>query len=856
MSVSRPQLSLWEKRDLVFRLLFRGIEALNAPIQLAWNFFYGIPFAIARGVSIRFFAFCAYYRFALGSMRAREIQFLIPPSIKTYEKWIAKKQKRHPELADKLQKKIESLPANDGSILWIGNRQKATKFCLFSPAISTAHAEVAVAVLQYTLAIAAFNQLILSGIKPNDLLIGGDSAGGNLASQPCAWRTVLQVSKTTTPAFTENNYVDMLTTACMSRATAELLHPRFPVRNKSDESDLAMAMPMDGDMAWVDEISAATKTFRDDIRAFSEHVSFELPEREAHDFILLEGQTGQIGRLHSWTPGALQCNVMLFAPINPLIDSFASEQIRMLRNCIRIEAYDCETAVTIEAISAPDALNPGSYPSQNERSEDDKFADERGGKKQTRRVHKLQAIDGTASRRGFLTITHILRGILSAFCSFSDCNNTVSLRKHTTKLSDSLCSLTPHISAVAIVGEMPPDQPPLNCAYNRDDVVAGLTQYYSALTRLAYIPSSYVDFPPPGGWTDADLDIGALRALRRSEVVIHLLRHLPYARPMHDGPRPGPWNVAPQTKAPVLAALPTRDTGAAPMDLPPDVVCLTLTGILTPYEENLYTVGKVPRNKPWRLGVQLFPVPPTEDDDAEILDPSALAKSSEPVDIYSAHGWGTGDLADFKHDECIVALQGWRRRVHEAEQKKIAQDVDDADDEDFEMDDSDDDEDAAHEGEAGDGLADAVADMEMDDLTQRSSHFDMPYEAKFVIHLQLSSSRSRYKSRQTRITSSIHASPSSPHSPNLDRSPDCAFSTTPSKPTPSDEMQQTLRQYGNRVSHLAVKTEQSPLEQAGMLRMGEFLRRVEGPVVAIEAMSFGEDENLARSPINWFEPGL
>ncbi|KAL0777343.1 hypothetical protein CaCOL14_006861 [Colletotrichum acutatum] len=691
MSISRPQLSLWEKRDLVFRLLFR------APIQLAWNFFYGIPFAIARGVSIRFFAFCAYYRFALGSMRAREIQFLIPPSIKTYEKWIAKKQKRHPELGDKLQKKIETLPANDGSILWIGNRQKATKFVLFFhgggyvvPLLPGhldwcwnayvtggpgAHAEVAVAVLQYTLvpearyptqlrqAIAALNQLILSGIKPNDLLIGGDSAGGNLACSvvrhichPChleipALRLENRLagvflvspwlsSKTTTPAFTENNYVDMLTTTCMSRATAELLHPRFPVRNKSDESDLAMAMPMDGDMAWVDEISAATKSlyvtggqqeaFRDDIRAFSEHVScgnndldllVELPEREAHDFILLE--------------------------------------------------------------------------------------------------------------------------------------------------------------AVAIVDEMPPDQPALNCAYNRDDVVAGLTQYYSALTRLAYIPSTYVDFPPPGGWTDADLDIGALRALRRSEVVIDLLRHLPYARPMHDGPRPGPWNVAPQTKAVrylrhmghfsqwsdrgdaglhELAALPTRDTGAAPMDLPPDVVCLTYgeyrssssrtkpywwivdcsRGVLTPYEENLYTVGKVPRNKPWRcvrsysvtdyfsqlvssLGVQLFPVPPTEDDDAEILDPSALAKSSEPVDIYRAHGWGTGDLADFKHDECIVALQAWRRRVHEAEQRKIAQDEDDADDEDFEMDDSDDDEDAAHEGEAGDGLADAVADMEMDDLSAEAA---------------------------------------------------------------------------------------------------------------------------------------
>ncbi|KAK1984187.1 hypothetical protein LZ30DRAFT_779987 [Colletotrichum cereale] len=323
-----------------------------------------------------------------------------------------------------------------------------------------------------------------------------------------------------------------------------------------------------------------------------------------------------------------------------------------------------------------------------------------------------------------------------------------------------------------------PEQRPLNCTYNPDDVVAGLTQYYLTLTRTAYIPASYVDFPPPGGWTDADLDVGALRALRRSETVINLLRHLPYPRPMHDGPRPGPWNVAPRSKAVrylrhlgsfsqwsdrgdaglhELAALPMGDTPAAPMDLPPDVVCLTFgerpsattgnarpywwivdcsRGVLTPFQSRIYSIAKVPRNKPWRtaqsysvadffaklvpdLGQNHLPVPPTEDLDAEVLDPSSGSLGREAAQIYMTHGWPN---AGFRHDECITALQAWRRQVQDRERQKIAQDVDDADDEDFEMDDSDDDDgDDMEQGEAGELLAEAVADMEVDDLSAEAA---------------------------------------------------------------------------------------------------------------------------------------
>ncbi|OLN83423.1 hypothetical protein CCHL11_03112 [Colletotrichum chlorophyti] len=314
---------------------------------------------------------------------------------------------------------------------------------------------------------------------------------------------------------------------------------------------------------------------------------------------------------------------------------------------------------------------------------------------------------------------------------------------------------------------LPPNNHPLDCTYNRDDVVSGLTQYYLNLTRLAYIPSSYIDFPPSTGWTDAELDVGALRALRRSEKVIDLLRHLPYPRPMLDGPRPGPWNIAPRAKAVrylrhmgdfsrwsdrgdagllELAALAFADTPAGPMDLPPDVVSLTYgeriqpgikykpywwivdcsRGILSPYQEWTYTVGQVPRNKPWRtvqscsvadffrelvsdLGRNLIPLPPTEDLDAEILDSSSSADRMDALQIYQSYGWPN----HFRHEDCIVALQAWRGRL--LEEERVEQDEDEADDEDYNMSESDDDDGMDQDGVDA-GLADAVADMEVDDL--------------------------------------------------------------------------------------------------------------------------------------------
>ncbi|KAG7289921.1 hypothetical protein NEMBOFW57_006298 [Staphylotrichum longicolle] len=101
------------------------------------------------------------------------------------------------------------------SILWLGDRERASKFVLFfhgggyMAPLQAGHLnwcwnayidnqdehEVAVAVLRYDLApgfkyphqlcqaAAALNHLLRTGIAPQDLLFGGDSAGGNLAVQ-------------------------------------------------------------------------------------------------------------------------------------------------------------------------------------------------------------------------------------------------------------------------------------------------------------------------------------------------------------------------------------------------------------------------------------------------------------------------------------------------------------------------------------------------------------------------------------------------------------------------------------------------------------------------------------------------
>ncbi|KAI1373978.1 hypothetical protein F4677DRAFT_447949 [Hypoxylon crocopeplum] len=138
------------------------------------------------------------------------------------------------------------------------------------------------AVLQYTLcpaaqyptqlcrAALALSHLLNSGIAARDIIIGGDSAGGNLAAQllchlvhphhdvefvklgePLAGAftaSPLVSALTNTRSFLDNQYIDMLSPPIVENSVRELLHSSM-CQVKRDQTQSGWAMPMDVDLS-------------------------------------------------------------------------------------------------------------------------------------------------------------------------------------------------------------------------------------------------------------------------------------------------------------------------------------------------------------------------------------------------------------------------------------------------------------------------------------------------------------------------------------------------------------------------------------------------------------------------------
>ena len=206
--------------------------------------------------------------------------------------------------------------------------------------------EVAVAVLQYSLApdakfptqlrqaVAAMNYLLDTGIDPRNVILGGDSAGGNLAvqllchiSQPRMGIEVVRLhegrfagiflvspwvsGKTKTRSFKDNDDVDMLSKAIVTKTQEQvLLAEDAAVTHNLPNA----ALPLDGNLSWFCDIQRVTEAmyitcgglevFRDDICAFAEAMRIRNPQMlstleifdgEVHDSILLEGEHDSIG---------------------------------------------------------------------------------------------------------------------------------------------------------------------------------------------------------------------------------------------------------------------------------------------------------------------------------------------------------------------------------------------------------------------------------------------------------------------------------------------------------------------------------------------------------------------------------
>ncbi|KAK9425033.1 putative Alpha/Beta hydrolase protein [Seiridium unicorne] len=366
-----PSLTVFEKADLALRLPFLFLP------QVLLNCLRCASLAWWRGLPIRLYVSCGIIRTFLGCFSPRQIQVISPTPLETYKQWTAKKaaaaRKSDDSLAlSRLKVDIEELPDGQSSLLWIGNRQNASQYVLFFPGggyiapLTSGHLEwcfrsyvstrkgdpeVAVAVLQYTLcpaarhptqlsqASAALRSMIDSGIRAGSIIVGGDSAGGNLTAQllghlahgaipfslsePLAGAFLVSpwVSRfTNTRSFLDNEYIDMLSSNHARASARNFLAQPIDEQTSIDKGQ-ERSMPLDGGGEWLDNWGKVTKALyvavganevlRDQGFQIAEiartrnkdmDVRLEVAETDAHDFVLLEGMMAFAAREYSDTP--------------------------------------------------------------------------------------------------------------------------------------------------------------------------------------------------------------------------------------------------------------------------------------------------------------------------------------------------------------------------------------------------------------------------------------------------------------------------------------------------------------------------------------------------------------------------
>ncbi|KAL1843961.1 hypothetical protein VTJ49DRAFT_6365 [Mycothermus thermophilus] len=415
-----PQLSPGEQFILLLKLFF------VAPIQILINLIRCYFLAAIRRSSFQGFAQIAYYRIALHNFTLRELRVLSPPTRVAYETWIAgRRGKAEAALAggakgttaggrrlseeaflkSRLAVDVEVLPDGRSSLLWIGDRKRASKFVYFlhgggyvvpaqvghfewcmrayllaSPAAAgsqgggggegMADDEVAIAVLQYShspeakyptqlqQAADGLAHLLASSsgapVRPSNVVIGGDSAGGNLVAQllghllhPHPAATEVSLSEPLAGAFLvspwlsahndwasvrRNSGIDMISSKTMPKVSDGLLDGGKG-GERLHEAEMregkGWAMPMDlsekGRVEWFRGLGRVVRkvyvtageheilldqcvAFVDAVRRGNAQgeveVRFDIMKSEAHDWLLLEGQREMEGdatrRMREW----------------------------------------------------------------------------------------------------------------------------------------------------------------------------------------------------------------------------------------------------------------------------------------------------------------------------------------------------------------------------------------------------------------------------------------------------------------------------------------------------------------------------------------------------------------------------
>lgn len=284
--------------------------------------------------------------------------------------WIRQKQSLlsksgNLELSSLCSVDIETLHETDGSaLLWLGSKATAKRIVFFlhgggylvplnpahmewcwqvfvKPTSTASDPDTAVALLEYTLCPSAAFPIQLqqaasglskilsrNGINPRDIMIGGDSAGGNLTMQllhhliePCPDVAAVKLSdslqgafmvspwlssKTDDASFRTNHGIDMLTSDIVQHSIRAILNGRDVAAAGRSDKDGAFAFDKE-DVSFLERLPEVVgrlyvsagqyETLRDQIVAFAEQVQSRAPkmdvkldvfQKQAHDFILLE----------------------------------------------------------------------------------------------------------------------------------------------------------------------------------------------------------------------------------------------------------------------------------------------------------------------------------------------------------------------------------------------------------------------------------------------------------------------------------------------------------------------------------------------------------------------------------------
>ncbi|KAM3427843.1 hypothetical protein MY4824_009196 [Beauveria thailandica] len=352
-------MSVGERLAMIIKLL------TIFPASLALNILRMLVLSVTHGMKLRSALLAAVVRTTFGILTGKEIQKLQPTTRQEYGKFIkyAAKRWNAPNFKSRVVYDVQELDkgVDDSAILWLGDRKKAKKVVLFLhgggyvlPASDghflwawntyvmsgvEAGVETAVAFLQYTLAprgvlpiplrqsVAAYEEVRAQGFSPRDIIVGGDSAGGNLTmqflghalhAQPSV--PEIKLSEPLSGAFlvsawlgqsddTESFRVfgnnDMVSSAIIQKLSVESVEPhkRATIKTLSDP----WSRPLEADFGWFQDFDTVVsklyvtyggrEVLRDHSLAMIETIKREAPgvdlltyeaPKELHDGVLVE----------------------------------------------------------------------------------------------------------------------------------------------------------------------------------------------------------------------------------------------------------------------------------------------------------------------------------------------------------------------------------------------------------------------------------------------------------------------------------------------------------------------------------------------------------------------------------------